>query len=274
MRELGLFFQETLKELQGFGVSKHDIVDLFTHTYGVDRLTIMVEPHRSVDEKKIIEATERLKNGEPLPYIIGTVPFFGCEIKVTPSVLIPRQETELLVAFILEETKKTSGLLVDLCTGSGCIGIALKKAHPPFDLILVDNSPEALAIAKENCKENGVEATCLLGNFLDPLQGQKIDLLVCNPPYITADEYENLDKSVKNFEPKSALVAPNNGLFFYEKLAHELPSLMDSGSELYLEIGYQQGISVPLLFSGSDWVGAKCHLDLASHPRFVSVLRR
>ncbi len=273
MKQLGPFFQATCAVLESIGIQRQDVADLFLHTYGVDRLTILTEPNREIDENLILDGIHRLKEGEPFAYIVGKTPFFGCEIKVNRSVLIPRQETELLVAFVLEETKKMSGLVVDLCTGSGCIGIALKKSHPQFDLILIDNSEKALQLAKENSELNGVDVEILLGDFLEPLKGRKIDILVCNPPYVSADEYENLGKSVKDYEPKEALVAKNHGLFFYEKLAEQLPSLMESGAEVFLEISSEQGISVPLLFSGPEWTGTKCHLDLASHPRFVSALK-
>ena len=270
MKQLGPFYQATAAVLSSIGISRQDITDLFLHIYGVDRLTILTEPTREIDENLVLDGIHRLKTGEPLSYIIGSLPFFGCNIKVNRSVLIPRQETELLVAFVLEETKKKSGLVVDLCTGSGCIGIAIKKARPDFMVVLVDNSENALALAQENAILNEVELTCLKGDFLDPLRGQKIDLLICNPPYVSNEEYEHLDKSVKDYEPKEALVAENNGLFFYEKLAEQLPSLMDSGAEVFLEIGSKQGISVPLLFGEPHWTETRCHLDLASHPRFVS----
>ena len=136
-------------------------------------------------------------------------------------------------------------------------------------VVLVDNSENALALAQENAILNEVELTCLKGDFLDPLRGQKIDLLICNPPYVSNEEYEHLDKSVKDYEPKEALVAENNGLFFYEKLAEQLPSLIELGAEVFLEIGSKQGISVPLL-GEPHWTETRCHLDLASHPRFVS----
>ena len=132
MKQLGPFFQATAAVLSSIGISRQDIADLFLHTYGVDRLTVLTEPTKEIDENLVLDSIHRLKTGEPLSYIIGSLPFFGCNIKVNRSVLIPRQETELLVAFVLEETKKKSGLVVDLCTGSGCIRHRHQKSSPRF----------------------------------------------------------------------------------------------------------------------------------------------
>ena len=214
--------------------------------------------------------TRRL-NGEPLAYIHGEVDFYGCRLIVSPAVLIPRQETELLVdriVQVLDALDLKGTVLWDVCCGSGCIGIALKKHFPALRVVLTDQSAEALAVARLNAKKNGVEVECREGDLLAPFAGQKSHFFVCNPPYIAESEYNLLEREVRAFEPREALVGGETGLEIYRRLAHDLPTHLHPQAKVWLEIGYQQGEEIRQLFDASYWKKQQVEKDWAGHPRF------
>jgi release factor glutamine methyltransferase len=235
--------------------------ELLSFTLGMKRLDLYLQFDRWVEEKELEALREPLRRcgkGEPLEYILGEVEFSGCRIFVDKRVLIPRPETELLVEKVKKKGK--GGVLWDICTGSGCLGIALKKQ---FDQVVIsDISEEALAVAKKNVEENGVEIEILQGDLLTPFAGRKADMVVCNPPYISESQYEALDPSVRDFEPRGALVG---GTSFYERLSRELPSYLQPGAQVFLEIGYDQGEAVKKIF---DWGLCEVEKDWAGHDRF------
>ena len=206
-----------------------------------------------------------------MAYISGKIEFYGCTIALNPSVLIPRPETEILVDKIVSSLKNDhlqGKILLDLCCGSGCIGIALKKALPELDVYLSDCSSDAIAVAASNATSNEVHVTCLIGDFLTPFYGKKCDYFVCNPPYISESEYLELDPEVKEFEPCLALVAGKSGLEFYHRLAQELPNYLHPGGKAWFEIGYQQGAALKNLFQGAPWMGTYVENDWGGHNRF------
>lgn len=214
---------------------------------------------------------QRRLKGEPLAYICGKVHFYDCDLQVTPAVLIPRQETEILVDKIarsLEKHDLTHKILWDVCCGSGCIGIPLKKRFPALSVYLADKSTEALMLAAANAHANGVQVTCLQGDLLAPFQDKKAHFIVCNPPYVSASEYDTLEKEVKDYEPYLALVGGSTGLEFYERLAQDLPAHLYPGGSVWLEIGYQQGEALQRIFSSSFWKTRLLENDWAGHSRF------
>ena len=214
---------------------------------------------------------ERRLRGEPLAYLSGRIEFYGCTLAVTPAVLVPRPETELLVDKIVNSLKKESlqgRVLWDLCCGSGCIGIALKKAFPSLAVYLSDLSVEAVALAAQNAAANGVAVTVLHGDLFTPFLGMKAHYVVCNPPYISEEEYATLDRGVKDYEPRLALVGGNSGLELYERLACDLSRHLHPKAKVWLEIGYRQGETVPSLFRTIHWRKRELSHDWAGHPRF------
>ncbi|PIS02716.1 MAG: peptide chain release factor N(5)-glutamine methyltransferase [Chlamydiae bacterium CG10_big_fil_rev_8_21_14_0_10_42_34] len=210
----------------------------------------------------IRQMLKRCAKGEPVDYVTGEVEFYGCKIKVDSRVLIPRPETEILVDMISKQI--SSGVLWDLCTGSGCIGISLKKAHPELSVTLSDLSKDALELAKENAQKNGVEVDIVQGDLLGPFSGRKADFIVCNPPYITEAEYSQLDPSVRDFEPKLALVGGVNGIEYYQRLARELPARLNPSAKIFFEIGSGQGAALKSLFPNSQLLK-----DWSGHDRFM-----
>jgi release factor glutamine methyltransferase len=259
---------------QGIPQARRQAEDLLCDFLAYDRPTLYTQldipfPHQSW---AVCQAwVQRRLAGEPLAYICGNVHFYDCTLKITPAVLIPRQETEVLVDKIVQDLKTqdlTGKILWDLCCGSGCMGIALKKHLPALSVYLSDISAEALALARDNADRNQVEVTCVQGDLLAPFRGKKAHIVVCNPPYIAESEYLTLEKEVRAYEPKMALVGGATGREFYERLAHELPAYLYPQAKVWLEIGYQQGSDLHKLFQPSRWKARVLENDWAGHHRF------
>src|SRR3990167_1774538 len=244
--------------------------DLLAHALNLTRMELYVQYDRPVEEKELSMFREQLKRSlkeEPVQYILGEVEFYNCLIAVDPRALIPRPETQLLVDMIVPSVQKET--LWDLCTGSGCIGIALKKANPKLNVILSDISAEALSLARENAVRNEVEVQCVQGDLFEPFRGGKADVIVCNPPYIAASEYSKLEPSVRNFEPKLALVAGEKGIEFYERIQRDIDAYLNPKGTLYLEIGESQGKQLFALFPSGELLN-----DWAGRPRFFIYRRQ
>lgn len=252
------------------GVSRRDVEDLIASMLELKRIDLYTQHDRPLTESElslIRRAIERLSKGEPYAYIVGKVDFLDLEILVNPSVLIPRVETELWVS---EITGKPT-IIWDICTGSGAIGLSLKKRFPDASVTLSDLSDEALSVAKNNCERNFLDVSLLQGDLFEPFQGKKADLITINPPYISKKSYEGLDTSVKDFEPRMALVAGDTGLEFYERIARELPHFLNAGGQAFLEIGYDQGDVVKSLFDTKIYDSIEIKRDLSGHPRCLSL---
>ncbi len=271
MKTVSELLQLSTVFLQERGVerARRLVEELLASTLRMKRLDLYMQFDKPVEEKELAKLREPLKRlviGEPIEYILGEVDFYGCKVAVDARVLIPRQETEILVEHIL---KRIKGRVVwDLCTGSGCLGISLKKARPELEVTLSDISSDALDLAKENAEKNQVEIRLVQGDLLTPFEGQKADIVVCNPPYISISEYLNLQPSVRDFEPKMALVGGETGTEFYERLARELPPFLNDGTLVFLEMGTGQGPQLQKIFSGSPWTRAEVEKDWAGHDRF------
>lgn len=249
--------------------------ELIAHCLQMKRLDLYMSFDRPMEEKELTALRPLLKRcaeHEPVEYVLGAVEFADCKVALNRSVLIPRPETEILVEWIKKRLKTWGPLegkvLWDVCTGSGALGIALKKAFPALRVVLTDLSTDALALAEQNAVANGVEVELVLGNLLEPFKGQKADIVVCNPPYLSTNEYLNAEPSVKNFEPRSALVGGERGDEFYERLAATLPEHLQAPSLVFLEIGASQGASLKQIFNGPFWSRFHLEKDWAGHDRF------
>ena len=190
--------------------------------------------------------------GRPLWYILGDTEFYGYKIKVDERVLIPRPETELLTEQVLR-TAEQGNKVLDLCTGSGCIAIALAKKGAEKELIVTasDISADALALAQENAKRNGADIKFIESDLLDGVRG-KFNIIVCNPPYIKSGDIPGLQKEVQ-FEPKGALDGGEDGLDFYRRLAKEAPRHLVKGGTLFMECGVGQAQEIVKLFKKFDY---------------------
>lgn len=192
----------------------------------------------------------RLANGEPLQYIIGHEWFYGRRFKVTSDTLIPRPETELLVEKVLQKLQhKEQARILDIGTGTGAIGITLKCEQPKYDVVISDISSRALAVACENARCLNAEVTCFESDVFETIPQQQFDCIVSNPPYIAQSEVDEMDESVLQYEPHTALFAENNGLEIYEEIAQKCSGYLKPDGIVALEIGYQQADAVVRLFN-------------------------
>lgn len=247
---------------------------LVAETLKIDRLTIYADFNRPITEleqKHLRDALTRRGKREPLQYILGEVSFLNCRLKVNSNVLIPRPETEILADKIIQSIDpKCSGTLWDICCGSGALGIALKKARPNLNVVLSDLSTKALKIARENAQLNEVAVTFLEGDLLEPFKGLKADFVVSNPPYVTEDEFKNLEPEVKCYEPKEALVSGATGDEFYQRFAVGLPSYLNEGARVWMELGPKDSEKY---FKDLQWKSVLTELDLSGTPRYLMLVQ-
>lgn len=236
--------------------------ELLSHILKLPRIELYMQFERPLQEDELEKYRDYIKRrakGEPWQYIVGEVDFFGARITLTPDVLIPRQETEILASLIAERELDTEIDVWDVCCGSGCLGISLKKRFPNWNVTLSDISPQALAVAQKNSTINNVDVTLIEGDLFKPFEGKKAGIIICNPPYISEKDFLSLDPSVKNFEPKIALTSGPTGFELYERLAQEYPKYLKSNGKLYFEIGTGMGAGLKKLFPTGhtlpDWAG-------------------
>lgn len=223
------------------------------------------------------EYFEKRRRRIPLAQILGRQSFYGLDFFVNEDVLIPRADTECLVDLVLEDyadLAKQAGSsslnILDLCTGSGCIGISVAKHLPYQELLLLDLSEKALAVAKKNAEKHlGENVTLLQSDLLTGVQGKKFSLLLSNPPYIVSRVIPGLDREVSEYEPKMALDGGEDGLVFYRRIAREAKAVLLPGARLYLEIGYDQGESVKDIFQKEGYEAVEVFPDLAGNPRVL-----
>ena len=238
---------------------------------GIEQTEILQKLH------SFYENFEKRRRRIPLAQILGRQSFYGLDFFVNEDVLIPRADTECLVDLVLEDyadLAKQAGSsslnILDLCTGSGCIGISVAKHLPYQELLLVDLSEKALAMAKKNAEKHlGENVTLLQSDLLTGVQGKKFSLLLSNPPYIVSRVIPGLEREVSEYEPKMALDGGEDGLVFYRRIAKEAKAVLLPGARLYLEIGYDQGESVKDIFQKEGYEAVEVFPDLSGNPRVL-----
>lgn len=214
---------------------------------------------------------ERRVAGEPLQYIMGSAEFYNVELLVGPGVLVPRPETEQLVELALQMYH--GGRICDVCTGSGAIALALAKELPATLVTGLDISEEALAFAEANRARLGsANVTFLKGDLFSPLKaGEQFGLITANPPYISRQDYDELDATVRDYEPQLALLSGDDGLDALRGIAKTIGPFMAPGAVFISEIGEEQGERARALFS--DVGAAEIRQDYAGKDRFLIVKR-
>ncbi len=264
---------EFLQE-KGIANYRREAQDLLSDALNISRVQLYIEHDRPLSDEELSKLRVRLQRrakGEPGAYIHGSLDFFNCRIRVNPAVLIPRQETEILVDKIIRQLNQedlANKVLWDICCGSGCIGIAIKKACPALRVIASDISGDALEVARRNSLENGVEVEFLQGDLLEPFEGLKSDYVVCNPPYIAEHEWSALEAEVREHEPRHALISGSTGLEIYQKLSAQLASYLKPHAKVWFEIGADQGKPVRSLFDHKPWKDLALERDWAGKDRF------
>ena len=213
----------------------------------------------------------RAAQKEPLPYLLGRAYFRHLELEVSPAVLIPRPETELLVDLVIASAEASSPLIVDVGTGTGCIAIALATELPQAQLVAIDISADALKIAIANAQRNGAQIDFLQGSLLEPLR-DSADLIVANLPYITDEEWLTLEESVKQYEPTLALRGGDDGLRQIELLLQQAVAKLKPSGAIFLEIGWQQGeAACAIARRYFPLANIQCHRDESGRDRIVSI---
>lgn len=249
---------------------------------GMDKATMYGSGDKAVSESvllKINHAIKRLKNEEPIEYITGYAEFYGLRFKVTPDVLIPRPETEELVkhVFNLFRYNPNPASILDACTGSGSIAIALKKVLPRAQLYAFDINPKALEIAALNAACNDTAVSTFnddLLNYTHSTPLPPLDALLCNPPYIKASEKALMRKNVLDYEPHSALfVSDDNPLLYYEALAELGKNLLRKGALLFCEINESLGNDTAQIFTEKGYKDVSIIKDMNNKDRFVKAAK-
>jgi release factor glutamine methyltransferase len=239
---------------------------LATHILRVDRSFLFAHPEHDFPDLAGEAMLQRREAHEPLAYLVGHREFFGRDFRVTPAVLIPRQDTEVLVETAL---KSSGGTVLDIGAGSGAIAVTLKLERPQWEVTAVDISPAALEVAEGNAKDLGANVRFLLSDGFEALLGESFDLIVTNPPYIGRSE--PLAKEVGGHEPELALYGGETGLEFYERLAREASAYLNDGGQMMMEVGYQQAAAVRALFEAAGWEHVETVPDLSGIDRVVVV---
>jgi release factor glutamine methyltransferase len=200
--------------------------------------------------QKAFDMAQRRCKGEPLQYIIGFTEFMGLKFKVNSNVLIPRADTETLVEEVLRQINDKKTDIIDIGTGSGCIGISIAHFNPNVNITFLDINESALNIAKDNAILNGINGEFIKMDILRSFPERKFDIIVSNPPYIRHDIIDTLQTEVKDYEPYIALCGGDDGLDFYRRIIEIAPKILKEEGLLAFEIGYDQGNEVLDMMEG------------------------
>lgn len=289
LKELIKYGEKQLVEA-GVADAARDAKDLYCYLDKLDAVGLMMHWQDVLTDnicEAYFELVERRASGEPMQYITGVQEFMGLTFNVNPSVLIPRQDTETMVEDALEVLAKGTlrgesyvekpsfKEVLDLCTGSGAIGVSIAKLNGNVKVTCSDLSEKALETAKGNAIANGLKSIKFeQGDLFEPFCGKlgkkKFDFIISNPPYIQKEVILTLQTEVKDHEPMMALDGGEDGLDFYRRIAEEAPEHLKKGGVLMMEIGHDQGEAVKGLLEETErFERVVCLKDLAQKDRIV-----
>ncbi|WP_151448584.1 peptide chain release factor N(5)-glutamine methyltransferase [Lacisediminimonas profundi] len=255
--------------LAAAGIDPFEARLLLAHALGLTRVQLITRSHEQPAAGQVQAVRDlfaRRRAGEPVAYLLGHREFHGLLLRVTPDVLIPRPETELLVDLASERIGNQAWRVLDLGTGSGAIAIALAHLHPAAQVFAVDLSAPALAIARENAVANGVKVEFAEGSWYGPLAGMQFDIIVSNPPYICAGD-PHLAQGDLRFEPVQALTDQADGLDALRMIVSGAPAHLAPGGYLLMEHGYDQAGAVRALLAHAGFGNVESWRDLAGIER-------
>jgi release factor glutamine methyltransferase len=254
---------------------------LLSHVLGLKRIELYTKHDQVVGKQQLDQLhnlVQRAGGHEPVAYLVGKTEFYSLELNVTSDCMIPRPETELLVQRAIEFLRTRVGrqFVCDLCTGCGCIAVAIAKNFTDARIIATDISDAALEVAAENIERHGMKdrIQLLQGDLFEPIIPQldvgKFDLIVCNPPYVSATEYETLQKNVRDYEPRLALFAGSDGLDILRRVIEKASEFLKPDGALMIEIGYARGLAVEeMLEQTRAFAGTKIEKDLHNNDRIA-----
>ena len=270
---------------------------LLSHVVGLKRIELYTQFDKIVTKKHLDQLHEFVKRAgekEPVAYLTGRTEFYSLQLKVSPDCMIPRPETELLVERAVEFLRTRTGtqFVCDLCTGCSCIAVAIAKNFRDARIIATDISDAALGVAAANVEKyqlkDRIELLC--GDLFDPIiphldaykpapsagsgqalsEAEGFDLIVCNPPYVSRAEFEKLDRNVRDYEPRLALFAGEDGLDIYRRISEKVDQFLKPDAALMLEIGYAQGQAVKeLLVQSGIFSDIKIEKDFCKNDRVI-----
>lgn len=267
---IGQLRSEVRNEL---GDNGHEADWIISHVTKMSQAEFVLHPREVTDEelRKIEELVERRNQGEPLQYLLGETEFMGLTFKVTGDTLIPRADTETLVEEVIAKIGKKKVSVLDIGTGSGCIGISIAKNCKNARVTLLDYSDAILQVAKENADLNGVNVDFVKCDILEEIPEGEFDVIVSNPPYIETDTIFSLDNMVKSYEPVEALDGGFDGLLFYQRIVEEIsPEILKDGGYIAFEIGCDQGEAVIEILKEADFTSIKLKQDPCEKDRVVT----
>jgi release factor glutamine methyltransferase len=256
---------------------------LLAHVLGTDRLRLYLDfdrPLGSTEQEALSALLDRRTGGNPLAYVVGSQPFRGIDLRVAPGVLVPRPETEEVVDAALEVLDRMESpdnaptAVLDLCTGTGCIALALAAERPGLAVTAVERAPAALELARENAARAGLGGNFRLleGDLYEPLGPDEtfalFNLIIANPPYLTPEEWDAAPPEVRA-EPREALVGGADGLEVYRRILAGAPPRLAPGGAVVLEIGWTQGPQVRALAEAAGFSRVDVRPDLGRRDRIV-----
>ncbi|MCR4723430.1 MAG: peptide chain release factor N(5)-glutamine methyltransferase [Eubacteriales bacterium] len=265
-------------EAEGFDTPALDAELIISHVLGKDRAYILAHPEHEFSEDEILRINEEVSERlccRPVAYIIGEKDFYDRSFYVDERVLIPRPDTEVLVEEALKATRssKEDISVLDLCCGSGAIGLTIAGNLPRAKVTLSDISPDALDVARINAARFGLtdKVRFTESDLFDGLSGERFDMILSNPPYISSDEMIALSPEITQWEPHSALYGGSDGLSFYRSILSEAKEYLAQGGEMLLEIGESQGSEVTAIAEANGFSVIRIIKDLAGMDRVVNI---
>lgn len=248
---------------------------LWNHITGMNKMQMLLNRELEIDietEDRFLQIIKNRATRRPLQYITGTQNFMGIDFLTAKDVLIPRMDTETLVEQVLMTIRKYEPnkmiSVLDLCCGSGCIGLSLKVLTDFIDITLADISDSALALTRRNAEKLGLECEIVKGNLFENVK-KRYDIIVSNPPYIRSDVIDGLMPEVKDFEPRLALDGMEDGLYFYKKIIEESEKYINNEGYLFFEIGNDQAYDVQQLLVDNHYADVCVVKDLSGNDRVV-----
>lgn len=270
------FYRQSLEILEEYGISdaKLSVNELFYFAFAMRPHDLIVHGEKIVphgDIAKFAKLVARRLSGEPLQYIIGNWDFYGYTLKVGEGVLIPRQDTEILVDEVLQKIKDNeTPVVIDLCSGSGAIALIVALTHKNAQVTAVEYSPKAIKYLRQNAEELGAANIAVLeADIFENLSLPMADVVVSNPPYLTADEMKEIPTEVEH-EPGDALYGGEDGLKFYRHIAENYKYCIKKGGFLMFEVGYRQAQQVQKILTDAGFVDTQLFKDTGGHFRVVA----
>lgn len=264
---------QAMKKLDAAGIAESRIDSwlLAESVLGVSRQDLFLEPEKSISEEqaqKYFEAISERSEHIPLQYITGRQQFMDFGFIVNEDVLIPRPETELLVEKVTSYIKERYVKVLDMCTGSGCIAVSIDRMCANADVTAVDISEKALKVAGENNVNNQGRVTFVQSDLFENIN-ETYDVIVSNPPYIPTSDIDTLMEEVREHEPHLALDGSADGLKFYREICINAVNYLNKNGKIFLEIGYDQGQTVPELLRENGFSDIQVLKDLSGNDRMV-----